>query len=370
MTAPPPYNRSYWNGLQALRFFAAMMVVYHHSNAQILRYFIGEKVASNPAWGQAGVDIFFVLSGFIIVSSLSSGHVSALRFWFNRIIRIIPLYWIVTTIAFLLITFAGHYYRQPNESLEYYISSMLFIPAIRSAPDAISPLVVPGWTLQFEMLFYALAGFGLFLKRRREIVISAAILAVLALAYAHADNSITARFFSKGFGQAVILEFIFGMALARGWRSLITRERPFIGLGLIAFGFLLISAFFVQYGLDFRVLTGGLPAIIIVLGCLMSEPLWRGPMLGRAARIGGDISFSIYITHMVALTLVMRWLYLNRDAAAPNLSVFGLQALVLIGSILIGAIFHYGFDMHVQKLRRRFSMREETETTTSVRPST
>ena len=81
--------------IQILRAFAALLVVFHHARYQIQDF---EVFFHGGIWpfGQAGVDIFFVISGFIMWVTTHDRRTTPLRFMTNRIVRIVPLYWLLT----------------------------------------------------------------------------------------------------------------------------------------------------------------------------------------------------------------------------------------------------------------------------------
>lgn len=151
-------------GLQVLRITAAVMVLVMHS-----MFFASERLKPGfHIWGPGatGVDIFFVLSGFVMVYS-SKKLLNAPGGWKTfaqrRIIRIVPMYWLATSIkvAVMLLTAGLILHARGNAS--YIVESYLFLPC-RDSSGTVGPLVGVGWTLYFEMFFYALFTVALFLR--------------------------------------------------------------------------------------------------------------------------------------------------------------------------------------------------------------
>jgi exopolysaccharide production protein ExoZ len=163
----------------------------------------------------AGVDLFFVISGFIMVYSTGGGTtVSAFEFLERRLIRIVPLYWLATGLAVVVLLLAPQLARQTVLTFPHVLASIAFFPALHpSAPTIYAPLVYVGWTLNYEMLFYALfatgIGFGRLSPGRVVAIASTPILTLSAIGFI---------FFPRGllgfYANPIMLEFVFGMCLA------------------------------------------------------------------------------------------------------------------------------------------------------------
>src|SRR5262249_11870730 len=135
--------------------------------------------------GNAGVDLFFVISGFVMVHASSDlfGRPELRReFMWRRIIRIVPLYWIVSGV--LLVHALIRYSDLAAADLppRVLIGSFFFIPTMRPSGD-ILPLLGVGWTLNYEMAFYLLLACSLALPKRVTVgATAAAIIAAVVIA--------------------------------------------------------------------------------------------------------------------------------------------------------------------------------------------
>ena len=142
---------------------------------------IGDYVPDFPM-GAAGVDLFFVISGFVMVvasADLFGQRGAPPYFFLRRLARIVPLYWLLTGI-FVFILFAGRHHSSSWLSASEVVTSLLFIP--HSLPNgAVAPVYGLGWTLNYEMMFYVVFSAVLFLRPR--IAIPTLALAMLWLAY-------------------------------------------------------------------------------------------------------------------------------------------------------------------------------------------
>lgn len=150
--------------MQALRGLAAVIVLLHHEALSLANpnIRITNKVL-NVGW--FGVDIFFVLSGFIIFysnfSNIGVKHKTK-EYFYRRLIRIYPVYWIVTLFAILLYKSAKNNFKL---ELGYAIKSFLLIP------QANKPIVTVGWTLTYELFFYLMFGLLIYLNLKKSIPI-------------------------------------------------------------------------------------------------------------------------------------------------------------------------------------------------------
>jgi len=125
----PPEVEVMIRNIQALRALAAYLVVFVHLDALIL-------LAGEPKFGNGGVDVFFVLSGYIMVHVTRAGQVSPGRFLLNRIARVAPLYWMLTVAAFLIAAIAPALFRSTSADPLQVLMSLFFIPFQKAPPAA------------------------------------------------------------------------------------------------------------------------------------------------------------------------------------------------------------------------------------------
>jgi exopolysaccharide production protein ExoZ len=182
--------------VQYLRAIAATGVVFHHALGPP---YINSGLAAPTTIGEAGVDLFFVISGFIIWVTTRGPDLSPADFVQHRIVRIVPLYW-MCTFAYLALELAGR--KTEAISISALVRSLLFIPTYDPAlAQRISAFYFLGWTLMYEMFFYALFAVVLTLPRPRQLVsVVAALLCLSALGEhcrfrAACPTPIQARFF-------------------------------------------------------------------------------------------------------------------------------------------------------------------------------
>jgi exopolysaccharide production protein ExoZ len=272
--------------LQYLRAVAALLVVFHHVRNPGNGLF---DPIGHWKWGQSGVDMFFLISGFIMYSVAREER--PVRFLQRRIIRIVPLYWIATFFLYFQISIG---FPGTVPSIDRLVRSLLFIPQYSAQNSAeIWPFLVPGWTLQYEMFFYLIFAIGLAFKRLLPIALciggGAIILGQIELGL-H-GNALFVTYTSP-----IITEFFQGMLIA-----LVHRRRSFANYWfLLPTGIALLIA---VGNLDApRLLIWGLPSSLILIGCLAIEDAGRMPSF-QVFKLLGDASYSIYLSHAFVLQI-------------------------------------------------------------------
>lgn len=276
------------SNLHALRGIAAMMVVFHHT---------GIDVNDGAHWlggvGAKGVDLFFVISGFIMVFTTMKTHMTVASFINNRVVRIVPLYWLFTFLVFGLAAQAPALFKATRPDLSELTMSLLFIPFVK-ANGLTHPMLPVGWTLNYEMFFYSLFALGLLLPKREIGVVTVTV--VLALLVAIGQIAKPAGVISSFYTQPLIVLFGYGMLLGLVWQRL--QAGP--GLKVLAFFSLAITSILFLFGPSgllkiaaplYGVLAAGIVGSLLILERCGAVLTWF------PARLLGDASYSIYLTH-------------------------------------------------------------------------
>ena len=306
--------------IQYLRGVAALAVVVFHA---------ADRAGSSFGVGAAGVDVFFVISGFImwVVTSRRPPHPGV--FLLRRIERIVPLYWLVTLATAALAIAAPMAFPAMRPTLAHVGQSLLFIPHV--APDGlIAPLIVPGWTLSYEFFFYLIFAALLFAPLRlRAWLVSGCLLAlVLARPLSDPSNALWATF-----TDPILLEFAAGVWLGWAWSN--DRLPGPAVAGLLIAGGLGALAWTAVSGVDVapaRLLLWGAPAALLVTGCVAIERHLGVPAWPAMQRLG-DASYSIYLVHGLAISAVVRLLRPLADLPPPV--TFGASLVVGVASGLV-----------------------------------
>lgn len=279
--------------IQYLRGFAAFGVLLFHA-ADRAGYLFGV--------GAAGVDVFFVISGFIMWVVTCRKTPSPTDFLVRRVQRIVPLYWgltLATAIAAIAIPGA---FPAMRPTIAHLLQSLLFVPH-RDETGLIAPLIVPGWTLNYEMFFYLLfAGALVAPARIRPWALSAALVGLVAIRpLGDAQNPLWATYTNP-----LLLEFGAGVWLGKAWSEGKLPGRA-LGWALIAAGLAGFTAVALA-GVDVdpaRALLWGLPALALVAGAVSLEA--AGPLPHWwPLRALGDASYSLYLVHGLAISAALR----------------------------------------------------------------
>lgn len=284
--------------IQYLRGLAALTVVGAHAGAFGLL-------------GQAGVDVFFVISGFIMWT-ITSGKQDIYSFLKHRVLRIVPLYWIATVLM-------GLHQKAP---LIWIVKSMLFIPFFDEF-DEIWPVVVQGWTLNYEVFFYLLVAISLLFvgtQRLAFIFGSILILSCVGAAGRFSDPLLAT------YTNPLLLEFCFGIILAET-RFRFHPANVLLGmmLGLLATVLFWLSPTDRLPGL-LRFAVWGVPSALLVASALLFEAAgWVrrvAPLL-----VLGDASYAIYLFHTFIVKTVLKLL-------SGMFPIFGMIAVLACASVL------------------------------------
>lgn len=171
-------------GIQALRFIAAALVVVAHATQAVSIRLQGGDGQSYWELGTFGVDIFFVISGFIMATTtnrMPGGWVFALEFMRRRLIRIVPMYWIYTSLKLLAVGLVAGSSTKPFPTIDHIVASYFLVPY----PDAsgeLWPVLPVGWTLTFELTFYIAFALAIATTRWRAMFTGAVLAVIAALA--------------------------------------------------------------------------------------------------------------------------------------------------------------------------------------------
>tara|TARA_R110002073_G_scaffold29006_2_gene91560 strand:+ start:7473 stop:8600 length:1128 start_codon:yes stop_codon:yes gene_type:complete len=337
------------DNIQALRALAALLVVVIHIQANELRA-AGDPFLSGWLYhGVAGVDLFFVISGFIMVH-VTRGRFAdtrnALRFWFDRALRVYPPVWLFTALAIV-----GFYVQGTQE---FWFSQSGVVESFLLIPQSNPPLLGVSWTLIHELYFYLV--FGLFLLvRERFLPLGLGLWAlIVAAGLALGIDSTSNPWLAVAFHPHTY-EFLLGAAAAlilhRGWYRF-----PWLiaALGLAAF---LTGAIFL--GLrgpdDYpawwgRVLAFGPASALLVLGmaALERDQGVRAPVWAR--RIG-DWSYSLYLSHLLIIAALAHiWTRFARPGLADNVVFI---TLMLVLPVLFAALAYTMFERPTLRAGKR-----------------
>jgi len=317
------------NNIQMLRAIAALLVVFHHALPHYAA--MGGKIAfigSMSEWGFLGVDIFFVISGFIMAYTTFNKERTfdnAKTFFKHRLFRIYLGYW-----PFFLIMLVILFVTNPQKISDLDVVGSFFL-----INADMFQLVLPiSWSLSYELYFYFLFLFTfIFSIKQLYVLIPVFIALILFLVlYSFFNSEFQQHFFYSSF----LLEFFAGVLLYM-YKDHLMRSWMLPASLLIA-----IMAY--SYGITyetknglFRVLTFGTGALFIVLAALILEQknLYRA---GKQFEALGNASYTLYLSHLIIIQLFylfgLRGFFSSEGVVLPLVGLFVMIALSVIFSLL------------------------------------
>lgn len=345
------------SSLQALRGLAALAVVIHH----VLRAVTMSQpsglglpvspLASYPVLidlGAMGVDLFFVLSGFLMIyisAPYQQGKKSTGDFLINRLIRVWPLYAVVTAYMCYRIYGAMRLGGSGFDLTPLRLLSMFFIPSFNQT-GALQPIIGVGWTLNYEVFFYLVFAAAILIQRKHLLAVSAALVAggYAIGALLPAGSVLHAFLFNS-----VILEFLLGAAIASAYVKGMLSTRyayAWLAAGLV------VLVLFAPVPADegFRLLTRGVPAALLFTFVLLSESKIRWP---RAIILLGDASYSIYLVHIPVLyTVAPRAMGKLAKLGYPSIAAEAAAVATIGACVVVGVLCHFAVEKPLTRLAK------------------
>jgi peptidoglycan/LPS O-acetylase OafA/YrhL len=321
--------------VQILRAVAACLVVFGHSVHEAAT--VAVQTGRPPLnlsiidWG-FGVDIFFVISGFIMIYTAADlfGQPGAAHvFLTRRIVRIVPLYWMITAALILVYLVAPKILNVPIEGWRSVVNSFLFIPDLRGNGE-IRPIMALGWSLNYEMFFYAVFAFCLLAPLKRAMLYLIGFFVGLSILGATVTMPTVALTY---WTNSIILEFLFGALIALACRAKFSLPVG-AALALIVAGIACAVALGPFWGMDQvlpRFISGGLAAALIVSAAAFG-PRLSASWIVTPLVVLGDASYSLYLTHPFAIRPI-RSIWMKLHGGALPLGLY----LIVCGLVAIAA---------------------------------
>ena len=336
---PTPANRNEF--IQVMRFVAAALVLITHAT-----FYVHERVDGGvPVWhfGEIGVPIFFVISGIVMVISsvsLPSDTAGAREFMARRLLRILPLYWLVTFAKVAIALAVPSVINHNHFDLGHAVKSFLFIPAYNQDGD-IRPIHGVGWTLLHEMFFYVVFATMMLLRTRPALSASALILALYVVGrLAQPHDAVLSVMTSS-----VNLYFILGMLIgAAAVRSLTGRgPRPsWVLAGLAVFA---LVKWFAPPG-------AGIPLdpVVPLVGCAMLVLAHcKMPKFLSWPVALGDSSYALYLFHPFLAPAVLMGLHKLLPSLGPLVAI----PVTVLVAITVSHGLHLWLEMPLNRWAKR-----------------
>ncbi len=339
-----------YKSLQAGRAIAAILVVLYHLGRVIAaeKYFGIPSLAFPFSFGTSGVEFFFVLSGFIILTAHRKDISKPLhlkKYLLKRLIRIYPTYIIIFLGVYLL--------TQLTPSLQHilhidgilFLKSLLLFPQLESLVSGLgAPILIVAWTLQYEVLFYAYFSF-LIIHKKLSILVGMALFVGVGF-FSYDLNLTTSVPFLY---QQYILLFIVGMAVSRVAFSMkqkmIRPQLPLI-IGLMLFALVAIDTLFNHESLkNIEIILYGIASALIIFGLVKLEE--NGRIFGGSNLLQqvGNASYALYLIHVPLISVLAKVaikIHLNQFGIIGALTTY---FIILFLCLTCSVLFH----RHIEK---------------------
>jgi peptidoglycan/LPS O-acetylase OafA/YrhL len=330
----PTTHGQFLHSFDGLRGIAVVLVLLQHETFLAKKY-LGVQFAGGVfGLGDFRIDIFFVLSGFFAAWVAGRGREAenpGIHFLGRRLRRLLPLLWVLTSVKLVLMFSLDLPGRHEGMGWFQLLRSYTLLPA----PGY--PIILPAWTLSFELVFCALWSVLLFFRQRiRLVAMGLWALGIVAYGMAYLRPSMSLPGFAM---HPYFLDFIAGVLLAEiaPFRAIKLRGSMIMGIG----GALLGMAMAVQPELKDdselarRIVWGG-AAFVMVVGLFVWEGQRGAFVMPRVLRLLARSSYSIYLTHSLVLYLAMKGLAaFSTHSWGTHLVLVALAAAALGVGILV-----------------------------------
>lgn len=359
-------DRQTLTSIQVLRAVAALYVFVFHSQVPLVTPWqnVNSEVTRLTLLGWVGVDLFFVISGFVIAWACvlsRSRPESITEFAVKRFFRVVPLYWFATFLAGLLL----HKYFTRVE-WETFFKGLAFIPNLTEiGPWLGYPTLHLGWTLNYEIIFYFLFALCLLAGRWALLLAPISLLALVLGPQLFSNGAITlysteAPVYASAYASLatnpIVLEFGIGCIAAVLFHTLRGKiPRAIIALllasAVVTYAYCIFALPIARHG----VISVGLPSAFLLIGLLLSEdaglirfPKWAVEL--------GTVSYSMYLFHPFVNKICGGLSRYSANSLAIGIITCIVQTTLLI---LLARFIHKRFELPMMELARKLLHRRK-----------
>ena len=271
-----------WKSIQMLRAIASTMVVYYH-------------ISVIPVFGSFGVDIFFVLSGFVMAMIVQNGE-RPLTFLINRITRIVPLYWILTTGVIIIAMAKPELLSSTTANATNYLKSIFFIPYTKEN-GALNPVLAVGWTLNYEMYFYLLIWISIITKKNYYLTLT---FIYLIISYCVTGNTNIDQTYKSFYSNSIIFEFGLGMIAYKIYNHKYIVKLNSLIITTVGISSIAIMVYLETSGkVNIRLIEFGIPSFMLLLSAITLEQkkLIKSNLIVKSIVEVGNASYATYLSH-------------------------------------------------------------------------
>jgi exopolysaccharide production protein ExoZ len=321
-----PVNRI--NNLQALRAFAAINVVVFHAIGTAAGYAMPVYYLKPlEGWGSNGVDIFFVISGFMMAQIGIHKRPTPLHFLIDRIKRICPTYYFWTAIMLIVSFSIPQVMNNQHVDIKQYVTSFLFLSQLLTGKF---PAIYVGWSLEYEMLFYVIFACCL-LANNIKVALALCLITLIFLVVLNLSKPLVLEF---GFGMGV------GIIIAKLHPTKIGKLAwPCFWLGFLG---LLATIFYRPVGEQsyLMLLVLGVPATFLVFSLSIVQQIKNKFLI-----LIGDASYSIYLVQVLTLPASFK-IFVKMNVLSGDVAV----VLAVLATTAFGIISYFCIELSAKLL--------------------
>lgn len=307
------------NSIQALRAAAAWLVVLHHYMQVAHNFSLTDPFSmAISKYGAIGVDLFFVISGFVIYLSTTGKNLSPGVFAAHRLARIAPAYWVFTVITAGVIILEPGLIPSTLYDPVFMIKSLLFIPDQNPSGLGIFPILTMGWTLNYEMAFYAIFCAALFLPKNLQL--AAIFIGIILMKFALPPIADDFVFYKS----TITYEFLFGILIAICYKRGLLNKPSFVITAAIALIFSALFRLWIGAPINHDPFGAGFICSAVFIVAVSQERLFS--KIGIVGKLG-DWSYSTYLSHVLVICYMMK---LQHALSLGTWTTLGLIALCVI----------------------------------------
>ena len=314
--------------IQLLRALSAWMVVGHH----YMQFFYNLKSDSAlgaffATYGNIGVDVFFIISGFIMVYSLTLKTRTAKQFLIGRISRIVPVYWFYTFLAIVVAQVCVRLGSYPWTAASL-LKSLFFIPHENPAGLGLYPLLLVGWTLNVEMFFYSVLALMMLVLKRYYFAVVAMLFVALPLVWQ--EGWVLAPLLDNSRLSEFSIGILFGM--------LYCRRNFFEKLKGILIGTVFLGLLFWVYKNNSVYMLQFYASLLVFCALFLEKNLNTPYETYKPLVLLGDMSYSTYLSHVLIIVIFRNYIV---EPPTRTGEVFIIAALTLCIGIVSFISYKY-----------------------------
>jgi peptidoglycan/LPS O-acetylase OafA/YrhL len=308
------------HSIEVIRFVAATAVVFAHIPYINIGYF--------------GVDLFFIISGFVMMLSTETNK---RKFFLKRLFRILPTYYFFTVGVFLVALFYPSLLNTTTADFSHLIKSLLFIPFDKNGTGHY-PLLFLGWTLNYEMYFYLIFALSLILSFKNRSLIATGILTLFFILCKNYKELPLAAY-----GDLIVFEFVIGMII---YEAIIKRNK--FNVLFLIFG-ILIATFVNKDGISNRLIIYGLPLALL---CSIAIIIFKDKKFSKIFLTLGGASYSLYLTHPY---IIQFFLKITNLFSLGYIETAIISVVSIVAANIVAIIVYKYLEIPIQNyLRKKF----------------